>query len=68
MESIKLKVKGMTCDGCVASVERVLKALDGVGRVDVSLAREEAAVEFDGTRISREELAGAIEDAGYDVG
>ena len=68
MDSIRLKVKGMTCGGCVASVERVLKALDGVGAVDVSLERGEAAVEFDGTRLSKDDLTGAIEDAGYDVG
>ena len=68
MDSIKLKVQGMTCGGCVASVERVLKALDGVGNVDVSLERGEAAVEYDGARVTAEDLTAAIEDAGYDVG
>ena len=68
MDSIKLKVEGMTCGGCVASVERVLKALDGVGKVDVSLERGEAAVEYDGTRVTTDDLTAAIEDAGYDVG
>ena len=68
MDSVTLKVKGMTCDGCVASVERVLKALDGVGRVDVSLERGEAAVEFDRGRVAESDLTNAIEDAGFDVG
>ena len=68
MDSVTLKVKGMTCDGCVASVERVLKALDGVATVDVSLERGEAAVTFDRGRVAESDLGAAIEDAGYDVG
>ena len=30
MENVTLKVDGMSCGGCVASVERVLKAVPGV--------------------------------------
>ena len=67
MESIKLKVKGMTCGGCVAAVERVLKALDGVGRADVSLAQGEAQVEYEPSRLKPADLEAAIEDAGYEI-
>ena len=67
MNTTTINVKGMTCSGCVASVERVLHALDGVGKVDVSLERGEATVEFDATRVKLEDLHAAIEDAGYDV-
>ena len=67
MDEITLKVKGMTCGGCVAAVERVLSALDGVGKVAVSLERGEAAVEFDEKRVSESDLSAAIEEAGYDV-
>ena len=68
MDSITLKVKGMTCEGCVAAVTRVLSALEGVGKVDVSLERGEAAVEFDRARVAESDLTAAIEDAGYEVG
>ena len=67
METTTIKVKGMTCGGCVASVERVLRELEGVGNVSVSLESEEAKVEFDSTRIKPEALRAAIEDAGYDA-
>lgn len=67
MENVTIKVNGMTCGGCVASVERVLHALDGVGKVDVSLANAEAKVEFDRARVSEDALRAAIEDAGYDA-
>jgi copper chaperone len=67
MQTITLKVKGMTCGGCVAAVERVLGELDGVGKVAVSLERGEAAIEFDRKRVSESDLGAAIEDAGYEV-
>ena len=46
MESITIPIEGMTCGGCVANVERVLKAIDGVQSVNVSLEPGEAVVEF----------------------
>lgn len=65
METVVLKVDGMTCDGCVKSVTRVLKSVAGVGLTEVSLARGEARVSYDPARASLAQLRKAIEDAGY---
>jgi copper chaperone len=67
METITLGIKGMTCGGCVASVQRVLKALDGVGQVDVSLEREQATIRYVSSRVDPARLRAVIEDAGYEV-
>jgi copper chaperone len=67
METTTLKISGMTCSGCVASVQRVLSALDGVTRADVSLDRNEASVSYEPGRVTPDDLKAAIEDAGYDV-
>ena len=67
MESIILPIKGMTCSGCVASVKRVLEGVDGVAKVDVSLADARARVEYAAGRVDAEKLRAAIEDAGYEV-
>ena len=67
MESITLKVKGMTCGGCVAAVQRVLRDLDGVTRAEVSLAAGEAKVDYEASRLQACDLEAAIEDAGYEV-
>ena len=67
MQTATLKIRGMTCGGCVASVQRVLSALDGVGRADVSLANNEAKVEFEPARVKLAELEAAVEDAGYEI-
>jgi len=67
MEAVTLKVKGMTCNGCVAGVTRVLKAVPGVDDVAVTLSPGEAKISFDPGRTGVPALRAAIEGAGYDV-
>jgi copper chaperone len=67
MESITLPIEGMTCSGCVANVERVLKAIDGVQRVQVTLEPAQAIVEYVPGQMDAARLHSAIEDAGYEV-
>lgn len=67
MATLTLQVDGMTCQGCVASVTRVLMDIPGVANADVVLQKKAATVNFDSTKTNRNELKQAIEDAGYDV-
>jgi copper chaperone CopZ len=57
-------ISGMTCGGCVRSVERKLAAVPGVARVKVDLAGGLTVVE--GTAPA-EALADAIKGKGYGV-
>jgi copper chaperone len=67
MEAATIKVSGMTCQGCVGSVTRVLQAVPGVEAVEVSLERGEAAVHYDPARTAVPALRKAVQDAGYDA-
>ena len=67
MTTTVLKVGGMSCQGCVKSVTQVLQDLPGVATAEVSLERGEATVDFDDARHSREELARAIIEAGFEA-
>jgi len=67
METIVLKVAGMTCGGCVRSVGNVLKALPGVASAEVSLEKSEAKVAFDPALANQAALRKAIGDAGYEA-
>ena len=67
METITLKVNGMSCGGCVASVTRVLRAVPGVETVEVALQPGTATVSFDPERTGPPALKRAVEDAGYEV-
>jgi copper chaperone len=67
METIVLKVAGMTCGGCVRSVGNVLKAMPGVASAEVSLEKSEAKVAFDPALANQAALRKAIGDAGYEA-
>ncbi len=61
-----MNVTGMTCGGCVSKVTQALKAVPGVGHVDVSLTGK-ASVDFDEKLTSRMRLQSAVKEAGYGV-
>ena len=67
MQSVTLGISGMTCGGCVRSVNKVLTGMEGVVKADVSLEQQHAQVEFDPARVDVSRLKQAIEDAGYEV-
>lgn len=62
MSKTLLNVSGMKCAGCVANVEKALKAVDGVESVEVSLEKKTATVS--GTTAPAV-LAAAVSKAGY---
>lgn len=65
MNDIQLSVTGMTCGGCVASVQKVLSALPGVQTVEVTLTPGQARVVYDPARVDRDALITAVVDAGF---
>lgn len=65
MNDIQLTVTGMTCGGCVASVQKVLSALPGVQTVEVTLTPGQARVVYDPARVDRGALIQAVVDAGF---
>jgi len=68
MQTVTLKISGMTCQGCVRSVTKVLQNVPGVESAEVSLERGEAKVAYDPARAATAGLTAAVEDAGYEVG
>ncbi|MFC3284930.1 MerR family transcriptional regulator [Litchfieldella rifensis] len=65
MQTVKLRIDGMHCDGCVEIVRHVLERQSGVLGCSVSHENSEARVAVDTTQVSSEQLAKAIEEAGY---
>ena len=66
MESTIVKVGGMSCQGCVKSVTKVLMELPGVSKAEVSLERGEAVIDYDAGKVTRDTMRQAIDDAGFD--
>ncbi len=68
MAQVKIKVGGMSCQGCVKGVTAALTAVAGVAAVNVDLAAGEASVEFDPEQVTVAALSQAVEDAGFEAG
>jgi len=64
-QQVTLRVNGMTCAGCVATVTKSLEQLDGVSQAQVTLEPPRAIVTFDSTKVSIDELTKATANAGY---
>jgi Cu+-exporting ATPase len=62
---LTLEVKGMHCAGCVAAVEKSLKAQAGVVDAVVNLTTERALVHFAPQAVSPEQLVEAVNATGY---
>ena len=71
METLTIKIKGMSCGGCVKSITSVLQAITGVSNVDVSLEENRATISYDPAMAKAKpaltQFNAAIEDAGFDV-
>jgi copper chaperone len=60
-----LKVPDMSCGHCKAAVEGELNKISGVEYSKADVEKGTVEVSFDDGKVSKEELKGAIEGAGY---
>jgi copper chaperone CopZ len=63
MNKIELEIEGMSCEHCVAAVTEALDELPGVSVDEVRVG--EARLSYDPNQVSPEQIALAVEDAGY---
>jgi mercuric ion binding protein len=62
---VNLHIEGMHCATCPITVRTVLRRLDGVADVTVSVSDKRARVVYDPQRVTPERMARAVTDAGY---
>jgi mercuric transport protein len=60
-----IRVDGMKCSKCSGSVEKALKATPGVEKVEVSLERKEAVIEYDDAKVTETKLREVINSTGF---
>lgn len=66
-EKITLKIEGMDCAGCAATVEKGLSKLNGIKRADVNFATGKAAIEYDPKKVNLLTITKTISKFGYKV-
>jgi Cu+-exporting ATPase len=65
METITLKLRGMSCASCASSIERVVSNLSGVELCNVNFGAEQAAVTYNPKVVDVSKIQQAIADIGY---
>ncbi len=61
----KFNVTGMTCSACSIHVEKAVNALDGVRSAAVNLMAGNMLVEYDGDKLTAQDIINAVSRAGY---
>lgn len=67
MDEKKINVVGMHCPSCVAAVELCMTDLDGVEEAKADLETNTVSVTYDSSKVTDDDLAGAVEEAGFKV-
>jgi copper chaperone len=65
MAEISLKIDGMSCQHCVASVKKAIDSVDGVNSSDIAVGA--AKVVYDEVKTSEGSIIYAVQSAGYSV-
>jgi copper chaperone len=64
-----VRVEGMSCEGCAATVRESLEKLPGASDIAISVENAEASVTVDGwSETTHSDVEKAIVEAGYKVG
>ncbi len=67
MERVEIRVDGMTCGGCVNSIQNALNNRDGITSSSADLDSSMVTVEYDSGVIQKEAIEKVITDAGFGV-
>jgi copper ion binding protein len=62
---VEMQVEGMTCQGCVRSIEKKLSGVHGVDYAHVNLGAGHVTVEFDDVQTNPQALVSAVEQIGF---
>jgi len=64
-KTVTIKVEGMKCEKCSASVTKALKATEGVQDAQVSSDKGEAVIKYDDEKLDEAKLREVINSTGF---
>lgn len=67
MVEVNLKIEGMTCDECEASIQKGVTQLAGIDSISANHEDSTAFVRFDSTKTNLKAISEAIAQRGYEV-
>lgn len=67
ISKINLKVTDMSCVACENKIEKKLNKLDGIMYVNANYRNGEVYVEYDGTKVKKDDIIENIQNLGYNI-
>ena len=65
MDTVTIKLRGMSCASCANSIEDAIRSVPGVSNSSVNFGAEQATITYDPRKTSIEKIQKAVEAAGY---
>ncbi len=67
MQSLNIKVMGMSCDHCVQTIQKAVGCISGVQQVNVDLDGKQVSVVIDESQTELEAITSKIVEVGFEV-
>ena len=67
METIRIRLQGMSCASCASTIEKTIKELSGVTECNVNFALSQATVSYHPKQTNLKEIQAAVNNAGYNA-
>ena len=65
MDTLTLKLRGMSCASCASNVEKAIQGVPGVEECNVNFGAEQATIRYNSKKTHIEAIQKAVTDAGY---
>ena len=65
MEKVELNIEGMHCGACATGIQMITSQLDGVKSSFVDYDTKKGTIEFDSSKVTKEQIVKAIAELGY---
>ena len=65
MEKVELHIEGMHCGACATGIQMLVSGMDGVKSIFVDYEGKNGDVEFDSTKVTKEQIIKGISELGY---
>lgn len=65
LDTVTLRVEGMSCGGCTLATRKVLERLDGVTKAEVSYEQKTAVVIYDPAKVTTAQMIQAVATLKY---
>lgn len=66
-DKASIRITGMTCTTCAATIEKGLSETPGIDQADVNFASEKASIKYDPTKVDLARIKDTVSQLGYGV-